>query len=363
MDGLGGNLVFLGLMCGVSLVCTTAWRYRALRTYETTYGTMAADQPGLRKFSDLFKQGLVDPLTFRRVPYRYHAFISFERLPSIAAATQLANGLRSNGLSVKIINRPLIEDPAAESLQRKYGSNDVGVEPSLRNALLQSATVIVLASRSTFSNYWVLLEFTMAMRVSSLVLLVSVDDAPPEQLLPFGSLAFRWLLSAPVYSISNRNQAETIERLTAVISSLPVDHGRLFGDVAAATLTAGCVLAALVLGQLTGIRFQISRFPGAFLFFAIAFVISAVIPCRMRLPRHILLQHGFRRLVRGWNIDIYRFYGMFLAPLFSMATLIDNLVIRIFVMFFFLSGPWLFELLNEVPQRLAIIHFRRRQSN
>ena len=128
--------------------------------YEIKHG----NYPGFWEM--LTKGGLVLHL----VRTRYSAFISFKAEPDEQDASRLARELKARGLEVAIF-----EDRLEPTVLVQNVGKDIGFRKYISNRLMQSSTMVLVASQKSFSSNWVTDEFTMAMWSSNLVLMLIVE--------------------------------------------------------------------------------------------------------------------------------------------------------------------------------------------
>jgi hypothetical protein len=310
MNELTGVLTFLAVALLASVHLTRGMRVHDVSPYEIKHGNYLVMQLSwLRVIRDLLRTCIFE---LRQVKFQYHAFISFRTVPDGPRAAEITRALRAQGLKVMF---------QEERLERKELSmnvgRDIGISHYLRNGLLQSSAVVLVASESTFCSRWVIEEFALAMWASSLVVIVVVDGSRPETILPFRSLAFRWLPSSPVYVIhAGSGDERYMTGITRVVNSCPVGRGRSYNDFlaagAASLVTLAAVLVTLLVG---GWVIPVTQFPGLLFYFGVVLCAALVVPCRAKPKRKMLAQQGFQRLIRGWNTDAYRLNGMIVLPL------------------------------------------------
>jgi hypothetical protein len=179
--------IFLAGQFLVGVVALLFFRSQELSVYEIKHG----NYPGFWEM--LTKGGLVLHL----VRTRYSAFISFKAEPDEQDASRLARELKACGLEVAIF-----EDRLEPTVLVQNVGKDIGFRKYISNRLMQSSTMVLVASQKSFSSNWVTDEFTMAMRSSNLVVMLIVDSTDPENLLPYHSSVFRWkTMTAPVYAL------------------------------------------------------------------------------------------------------------------------------------------------------------------
>jgi hypothetical protein len=292
----------------------------------------------------------------RPVVHRYHAFISYKDDPNRPEAADFARALQARGLEVTIFEEPLNPEPFVQD-----AGPDVGFRRYTQNRMVQSATVVIVASRPTFTSMWVLEEFSLAMREADLVLLAIVDDTPPQLMIPRSSAAFAVTLTAPVYALdAGPYYPDAPDRLAKVLRTFAVGRRKLGNDISAALGAALFTLAVAAVVASSGRTVDLARYPGLMLYYASALVAAVFAPCRTPPPSGLLREEGYQPLLRGWNTDYGRLNGLFFFPLMIPLWSIPSFAVRLACVMAFFVFWSLIPAIHDGIQLRAILPAARR---